>query len=1003
MELSNYSRFIHLSRYSRWIEEKGRRETWEETVDRYCTYFRDKFPDLFPYDLVKKSVLKLEVVPSMRAVMTAGPALDRDNIAGYNCSFVAVDHPRAFDEIMYILMCGTGVGFSVEEQHVRQLPTIEEKLVHSDSTIAVADSRIGWASALREHISLLYSGKIARWDLSKVRPAGARLKTFGGRASGPDPLDRLFKRCVEIFTGASGRKLTSLECHDLVCSIADVVIVGGVRRSALISLSDLTDSRLRNAKTGQWWIENPERALANNSAVYDTKPDFHVFLEEWKSLYESKSGERGIFNREAAIRHIGGNGRRQVEGHAWGTNPCGEIYLRPSGLCNLTEIIVRPTDTIDSLRAKVTTATILGTFQSTLTNFRYLRKQWQRNAEEERLLGVSFTGIFDNKLLRGELPTSWVEDVDIEGRTITHTPQYQLDKVLEELRNHAVKVNKDWSDKLGIQQSAGITCVKPSGCRPGDALVTTHKGIYTLDELNPGTGTRWADLSGVNSHAGKVTKFYNNGTASVYQVNLNFGMSLKSTPNHQWSVGGEWKRTDQLEPGDIIDIVPGQYCNYSNADLVDVPNPKCNSTPITMPRKIDTDLAWLLGYLWGDGCLSPHKWRIRFTDQNVCNLDKAAKILKSLFNLSAEIHPASEARDAYVLEKGSHHLWNWLISNGFWKYRPDGGLANIPVKIRESSPEVILSFFAGWLDADGHYKDGKAVISTADAQFAEHAQNIAWSVGLCLGRSHNTGGSNLQANKSMWLMNVSSNTREATWDIIQEHSNKVTGFLSRKKANQYGVIQSVDYIGELETYDVETEEHWFYAGAVKSHNTVSQLAGCSSGIHPSYSPYYLRTVRLDTKDPLCSFLKDSGVYSEPEQFHPETQQVFYFPTKAPEGSITNDNLSALEHFKLYLTYRKHWCEHNPSTTIYYTDDEFLSLGDAIWNNWDDVGGISFLPRTDHVYKQAPYIPITEEKYNEEIAKFPQIDWQKFHDYEKEDATKGTQELACQGNSCELVI
>jgi hypothetical protein len=941
----------------------------------------------------------------MRAVMTAGPALDRDNIAGYNCSFVAVDHPRAFDEIMYILMCGTGVGFSVEEQHVRQLPTIEEKLVHSDSTIAVADSRIGWASALREHISLLYSGKIARWDLSKVRPAGARLKTFGGRASGPDPLDRLFKRCVEIFTGASGRKLTSLECHDLVCSIADVVIVGGVRRSALISLSDLTDSRLRNAKTGQWWIENPERALANNSAVYDTKPDFHVFLEEWKSLYESKSGERGIFNREAAIRHIGGNGRRQVEGHAWGTNPCGEIYLRPSGLCNLTEIIVRPTDTIDSLRAKVTTATILGTFQSTLTNFRYLRKQWQRNAEEERLLGVSFTGIFDNKLLRGELPTSWVEDVDIEGRTITHTPQYQLDKVLEELRNHAVKVNKDWSDKLGIQQSAGITCVKPSGCRPADALVTTHKGIYTLEELGDTTdgSSTWQDIPDTTCHAGKVTQFYRNGVANVYQVNLNFGMALKSTANHQWSVNGVWKRTDELEPNDQIDIVPGQYCNYDNAKLVTVDNPACNSVGITMPTTVTPDLAWLLGYLWGDGALSPHKWRIRFIDQHIVNLNKAKLILKDLFGLDAEIHRASDGRDASVLEKGSHHLWCWLVANGFWKYRPDGGLNNIPIKIRESSTECVLAFFSGWLDADGHYKDGKAIITTADDKFAEHAQNVAWAVGLCLGRSHNTGGINYQEKKSMWLMNVSSNTCEATWEVIREHSNKITGFLSRGKKMQFGFVQSVDYIGKMETYDVETEMHWFYAGAVKSHNTVSQLAGCSSGIHPSYSPYYLRTVRLDTKDPLCSFLKDSGVYSEPEQFHPETQQVFYFPTKAPEGSITNDNLSALEHFKLYLTYRKHWCEHNPSTTIYYTDDEFLSLGDAIWNNWDDVGGISFLPRTDHVYKQAPYIPITEEKYNEEIAKFPQIDWEKFHDFEKEDSTTGTQELACQGNSCELVI
>jgi len=562
----------------------------------------------------------------MRAVMTAGPALDRDNIAGYNCSFIAIDHPRAFDEIMYVLMCGTGVGFSVEEKDVRQLPVVAEELVRSHSTIAVSDSRIGWASALREHISLLYSGKIARWDLSKVRAAGERLKTFGGRASGPAPLDQLFQRCVEVFTRASGRQLTTLECHDLVCSIADVVIVGGVRRSALISLSDLGDSRLRNAKTGQWWVDNPHRALANNSAVYNSKPDFGTFLTEWKGLYESKSGERGIFNREAVIKHIKRNGRREIDGWDLGCNPCAEIYLRNNGLCNLSEAVVRPEDDLESLKRKVEIASIMGTFQSTLTNFRYLRKQWQRNAEEERLLGVSFTGIFDNALLRGGFG--------------------EVGPILEELRNHAIHTNKIWAEKLGINQSAAITCVKPSG-------------------------------------------------------------------------------------------------------------------------------------------------------------------------------------------------------------------------------------------------------------------------------------------------------------------------------------------------------------------TVSQLAGCSSGIHPSYSQYYFRTVRLDTKDPLCSFLKDSGVYSEPEAFHPETQAVFYFPTKAPEGSVTSDNLTALDHFRLYLTYRKSWCEHNPSTTIYYTDDEFLGLGSAIWNNWDDIGGIAFLPRTDHAYKQAPYIPITEEKYNEEISKFPQIDWQKFHDYEKEDATKGSQELACTGNSCEL--
>lgn len=626
--MNDYNKFIYLSRYAKWHEDLKRRETWAETVTRYCNFFHARFGDVFPYKRLYKAIHDLEVVPSMRAMMTAGPALERDNIAGYNCSYVTIDHPRAFDEIMYILMCGTGVGFSVEERYVKELPTIAEELHKTDTTIVVADSRIGWASALRELLSLLYTGKIPRWELSKVRPAGARLKTFGGRASGPDPLNRLFDYCVQVFRGAVGRKLTTVECHDLVCSIADVVIVGGVRRSALISLSDLTDQRLRNAKTGQWWVENGQRALANNSAVYDNKPDFSVFLEEWKSLYESKSGERGIFNREAAERHISNSGRRNISEYEFGTNPCGEIYLRPSGLCNLTEVIVRPTDTFESLRDKVECASILGTFQSTLTNFRYVRKQWQRNAEEERLLGVSFTGIFDNQLLQGK---------DISN---------PLPPILEVLKQHVISTNKEWSEKLGIQQSAATTCIKPSG-------------------------------------------------------------------------------------------------------------------------------------------------------------------------------------------------------------------------------------------------------------------------------------------------------------------------------------------------------------------TVSQLAGVSSGIHPSYSEYYYRTVRLDTKDPLCDFLQASGVRNEPELFHPESQRVFYFPTKAPEGSLTSDKVSASDHFSLYLIYRNCWCEHNPSTTIYYSDGEFLELGNLVWKHWDSIGGISFLPRSDHVYQQAPYIPITKEEYEQASAKFPKIDWEKFYEFEKEDHTTSSHELACVAGICEL--
>jgi ribonucleoside-triphosphate reductase len=622
--VNNYEKYIHLSRYARWNDILGRRERWPETVARYCDFFKGRFGDTFPYDLVRKHIESLSVVPSMRCLMTAGKALDIDEVAGYNCSYVAIDHPRAFDEIMYILMCGTGVGFSVEEKYVEQLPAIEGDFHTTDTTITVPDSRVGWASSFRELISLLYSGRIPKWDLSRIRPAGARLKTFGGRASGPEPLASLFSWTTDLFRKAAGRRLSTLEAHDLVCKIADVVIVGGVRRSALISLSDLRDRPLAKAKMGSWWTENPQRALANNSAVYSSKPEFESFLREWQLLYESKSGERGIFNRVAATKQAASSGRRDTEGWEFGTNPCGEIILRSMGFCNLSEVIVRPDDTFESLKEKVEVATIIGTFQSTLTNFRYLRKGWKKNAEEERLLGVSFTGIFDNIQMCGE----WQE---------AH---------LENLKQHAINVNREWADKLGIPCSAAITCVKPSG-------------------------------------------------------------------------------------------------------------------------------------------------------------------------------------------------------------------------------------------------------------------------------------------------------------------------------------------------------------------TVSQLAGCSSGIHPAYAPYYLRSVRSDNKDPITQFLKDSGVPFEPEKGHPDTISVFYFPVKAPEGSVTRNEISAMEHLRIYDIYRKYWCEHNPSITVYYGDDEFLDVGSWVYRNFDSVGGIAFLPRSDHVYAQAPYQEITEEDYLQRSSTFPVVDWEKFYEYEKEDQTVNQHDLACSAGLCEL--
>ena len=456
--MDKYQQFIHKSRYARWMKEEGRRETWEETVQRYVDFWTKRG------QIDSKVAVKLyngihsqKVMPSMRCMMTAGEALDKDNVAGFNCSYLAIDSPRSFDELMYVLMCGTGVGFSVERNFITKLPVIAESFHNTDTTIVVGDSKIGWASAFRELIAMLYAGKVPKWDMSAVRPAGARLETFGGRASGSQPLEDLFHFCVGVFQRAEGRKLTSIECHDVVCKIADIVVVGGVRRSALISLSNLSDGRMAKAKSGAWWEKDGHRRLANNSVAYTEKPDFEAFLNEMTTLYESKAGERGLFSRVAAQKIAARNGRRDAD-RDFGTNPCSEIILRSNQFCNLSEVVVREEDTIETLKEKVELAAIIGSLQATLTDFRYLRSLWKKNTEEEALLGLSMTGIMDNKLLSGQ------------------GDQEELENTLEELRNVAITTNKKWAKKLGIEQSAAITCVKPSGTV--SQLVDSASGIH---------------------------------------------------------------------------------------------------------------------------------------------------------------------------------------------------------------------------------------------------------------------------------------------------------------------------------------------------------------------------------------------------------------------------------------------------------------------------------------------------------------------------------------------
>lgn len=596
---TDYQTFIATSRYARWIEDKGRRETWVETVQRYTDYLHSKGINLTgqDWDDIEGAILELEVMPSMRALMTAGVAADRDNTCIYNCSYLPVDHPRAFDEAMFILLCGTGVGFSVERQSIQKLPMIPEDLASSDDVIVVQDSKEGWAKALRKLISLLYTGDIPKWDLSKVRPAGSRLKTFGGRASGPEPLDDLFKFVVAKFKGAAGRKLNSIEAHDIMCKIGEVVVVGGVRRSAMISLSNLSDQRMRHAKSGSWWENEGQRALSNNSVCYTEKPDMETFLREWLALVESKSGERGLFSRVAAESHVARNGRREL-GYEWGTNPCSEIILRPYQFCNLSEVVVREQDDLESLKRKVRLATILGTAQSTFTHLPYLRPIWAKNTEEERLLGVSLTGIMDHRILSKNVDTA---------------------KWLKELRQVAVDTNKEYAERLGIPQSAAVTCVKPSGTV--SQLVDAASGIHarhseyyirTVRGDNKDPLTQFLKDSGIPSEpcvmkpdsttvfsfptkspSGAVTR---NEMTALEQLELWKTYALEwcehkpsvtiTVRDHEWLEVGSWVYNNfDLCSG--ISFLPHSDHSYAQAPYQDVSKEDYEELKAVMPKSID--------------------------------------------------------------------------------------------------------------------------------------------------------------------------------------------------------------------------------------------------------------------------------------------------------------------------------------------------------------------------------------------------------------------------------
>lgn len=991
-----YQQYIAKSKYARFLPAQRRREHWHETVDRYFDFMVENVDiDSSLLQELREAVLNREVMPSMRLMMTAGPAARKSNIAGFNCSFITIDDQKAFDEVMYILMNGTGVGFSVEQRHVKCLPEVPEVLFPCKTKIIVHDSKEGWAKAYRQLVALLYSGEIPQWDLSAVRPAGTPLETFGGRASGPEPLEDLFRFTIKTFNEARGRRLTSLECHDIVCKVADIVVVGGVRRSALISLSNLSDQRIAKCKSGQWWAENGQRALANNSAVYREKPEASFFLEEWKNLIDSNSGERGIFNH-VAVKNVLKKIDRQYDENM-GTNPCGEIILNKNQFCNLTTVVVYPTDTHEDLKRKIRLATILGTYQASLTHFPYLRRQWKTITEKEALLGVSMTGIYDNPLTYDR------SDPTLPLR-------------LEELRDLARQTNEEFAPKFGVNVAAAITCVKPEGCQHVETLVATSEGILELGEMGDPLNHNFQPFASnlevvTDAEPQESTAYKGNGFSATKLIQLNSGLYLEATHNHQYRVlRGEdyvWVRADEIEEDDKLPYRVGGYVKTTEQPLVEAPfiyekghwrgkQGRKNPLPKS-PEAMNEDLAWLLGVYTGDG--SNHKAGIRIhCSYDLNHVNKIAKIAKEQFGLTACLNVKPQGKNMVVVNLNSRALLDWLKANNLSKKGSPS--IEIPLLIRSSSSASLASFISGYHSADG-------CDAPAGRTFCTVSYRMAKQVAVCL-RSLGTDASI----REMPPTDSSKGSRMRYW--IAERKGLNGRWTNTKRGKDIQILQDLgkdnllfDTVVSVSdsvclTADLSVPENNTYlANSYVSHNTTSQLCGVSSGIHPQHSQHYIRSARSDNKDPLTQFMKDAGVRWEPCVAKPESTTVFFFPVKAAEFSVLRDDLDAINHLELWRIYQTHYCEHKPSITVSVRKDEWLRVGAWVWDNWDVMTGVAFLPYDGGSYRQAPYESCDETFYSQEVDNMRSVvlDWDQL--VEGTDNVEGAQNLACSGGYCEI--
>lgn len=978
---SLYQQYIAISRYSRYLDKEKRRETWTETVDRYINFWLgrldklSKDPDTQVYIKerlaeAREAILNLEVLPSMRALMTAGKALEKHSVASYNCSFIAIDDYRAFDEILYILCCGTGAGFSVEQKYIDKLPEVPSEFHDTDTTIVVADSKIGWASSLRELISLLYAGKVPKWDVSKVRPSGARLKTMGGRASGPEPLVDLFKFVVSVFKKASGRKLLDIECHDIITKIGEVVVCGGVRRSAEISLSDLTSTNMRHAKSGTWYETSGHRALANNSAVYYSKPPVDVFMEEWVSLYRSKSGERGIFNLSAARKTAPA---RRDSSKLAGANPCfaaGTMIHTRNGHFPIESLVGKEVEiwdgskwvTVDNFRItgenqKLLKITMHDGSEELVTPYHSVILDNGQRIEAQDLTPSSRLSISTAPLSHGNISEKGAylkgflvgDGCKIKDRPLLYLyfPKWQCEKRLIDSANELDVDSIYRTTRLDVSFAPSSEKRKAM-----TGISKFKKALFPWCSSNkkciPVESFEWDLKSKAEFIAGVMDA---DGTASdgangfLYQITSIHKKWLLDFQSLLKTIGVQSRLSKEHNAGKQ-DFNDG-YGEYETKD------------------------SWRLT-ISQEGAINLAK-QCNFT-RLVSFADKKLKYnLKPKHNRVATIEEYGVADKVYCCTVDTSH--SLALTSGF-QY---GQCSEIV--LRSSQFCNLSSAIVNECDTkETLVKKAKTAsfLGTLQATLTDFKYlRKSWKdncederlLGVSLGGTMSNPLTYTQGEDLNWLL------QELSAAVVKENVN-ISELIGIKPATA--------------------------ATCQKPDGNTSQLCYSSSGGHPWWSPYYLRTVRINKTDPLYRFMSDHGVYVVDDIMKPSTTAVFYFPIKAPDGVVFRKDITAIEHLELWLTYKKHFTEHNPSVTIYVKEHEWLDVGAWVYNHFDEVCGLSFFPWSDHIYKQAPYQEITQEEYNKWIERMPKsIDWTKLSEYETEDMTTGAREYACTGGQCEI--